>query len=202
MRALFIFSMIICVTLLGCQSSSPEEAETPSTAENALEAAEEVAEDVDGHNDEAELAEDMQPDETRHFGAPFTIEGEAITLGELLARAESSENYATEEEILVSAEIHQVCQNKGCWFTLSTDEVDIPVRVRMKDYGFFVARNTTGAPVTVQGTFEKTTISQELAQHFADDVAKETGDDPEVIDGPQENYEFTATGIEITLPAG
>lgn len=205
-------SLFLSATLLlsACDSQESNEHDEASSEAAVAEATEESSpsdetseteEIVDGHAENPELPDNMEPNTTNHFGAAFTIDEEPTPLAALLATAEEHENYKTEEPVLVSAEIEQVCQSKGCWFTLTTDQVDIPVRVRMLDYGFFVPRNTAGASVTVEGTFEKTTLTQEMAQHFADDAAKVSGEEPAQIDGPQENYEFTASGIEITLPA-
>lgn len=150
-------------------------------------------------NEQPTLATDLEPGETRHFGAPFTLEEEPLALHELLADLIDDQDFQeTAEPVKVSAQIHQVCQKKGCWFTLTTDAVEIPVRVRMKDYGFFVSRNSDGAQAIVEGTLARTTISQEMAQHYADDLAATSGEEAEKVEGDQDSFEFTATAITIS----
>lgn len=200
------FSLLLIFALAGftaCDSDSTESVPAEESAEvvvdDAAEAQEEPAE-IEPEIQGQELAEDMEPGESRHFGAPFTIEDEPVDLAEVLAKAGEDQDFKSDEPVKISANVHQVCQSKGCWFTLSTDAVEIPVRVRMKDYGFFVARNTTGAPAIVEGTLARTTISEEMAQHYADDLAKNSGKEPEQVEGDQDSFEFTATAIAITLP--
>lgn len=197
MKHLFVL-IVIAALAVGCDAAEEEvvaaPTEEPAETEEVAEAEEEAEEA------EEELAEDMEPGETRHFGAEFTLEGDPQDLAEVLAAAAEDEEYASDEPMKVAAQVHQVCKNKGCWFTLSTDAVDIPVRVRMLDYGFFVSRNTDGADVIVEGTLARTTISEDMAQHYADDVAQAEGTEPEVVEGEQDTFEFTATGISMTLP--
>ncbi len=202
MKHLFVL-ILIAAMAVGCDAAEEEIVE-PIDLDDRIQRfevySEEPAETEEAEEAEEELAEDMEPGETRHFGAEFTIEGEPVDLAEVLAAAAEDEEYAGDEPVKVAAQVHQVCKNKGCWFTLSTDAVDIPVRVRMLDYGFFVSRNTDGADVIVEGTLARTTISEDMAQHYADDVAAAEGVEPEVVEGEQDTFEFTATGISMTLP--
>ncbi len=195
-------TVALLFVLTGCESP-PEEEATPEPTEEIAEAEEsEEVDDSHGHEGEEELAEDLNPGQSRHFGAPFAIEDDPVDLASLLATYGGQEEFETDEAVKVSAQIHQVCQKKGCWFTLATEEVDVPVRVRMKDYGFFVSRNTEGAEAIVEGTLARTTISEEMAQHYAEDVAEHTGEEPEQVEGEQDTFEFTATAISLTLPEG
>jgi hypothetical protein len=194
MKRLALFFLVLTL-LVGCDSPEEVTSEETTPEESAEETTDQPAESGDEH----ELAEDMEPGETRHFGAPFAIEADPVDLAEVLTAALEVEDYSSDEPVKVSARVNQVCQNKGCWFTLSTDAVDIPVRVRMLDYAFFVSRNTDGAEAIIEGTLARTTISQDLAQHFADDVAEATGEEAEVVEGEQDTFEFTATGISLTL---
>ena len=150
--------------------------------------------------DGPEIADDLAPGETGHYGAEFTIDADPMSLGEALALLDGAEDGETSETVKVEADINRVCQSKGCWFTLEQSEVDVPVRVRMVDYGFLVPRNTEDAHTVIEGTLEAKTIDEELAQHYAEDVAEETGEEPEQVEGPQDTYRFTATGLSMTRP--
>lgn len=197
-------TVALLFVLTACEST-PEDVAPPEETEEVAQAEESEAEQVDdshGHEGEEELAEDLEPGENRHFGAPFAIEDDPVDLAALLATVADKEEFESDEPVKVSAQIHQVCQKKGCWFTLATEEVEVPVRVRMKDYGFFVSRNTEGADAIVEGTLARTTISEEMAQHYAEDVAEHTGEEPEQVEGEQDTFEFTATAISLTLSEG
>jgi hypothetical protein len=89
--------------------------------------------------------------------------------------------------------IDDVCLKKGCWMVMR--DGDAEVRVKFKDYSFFVPRDSKGREVIVEGILTEKTISEEEAKHYA-----EEGGDPEkakLIKGPQKTLAFTATGAEI-----
>ncbi|WP_230467704.1 DUF4920 domain-containing protein [Lujinxingia vulgaris] len=207
MRHIVLLMILLLAAPLACDSTDNTSAEASSEAtaeapeaeavdEQAPteEAAEEVTDGPAEGEKAQELASDLEPGETRHFGAPFTLDDEPMPLDQALEAS-------PEGTIRVSANIEQVCKKKGCWFTLKTDQVEEPVRVRMKDYGFFVSRNSDGAEVIVEGTLTATVISEEMAQHYAEDQAEATGEPVEKVEGEQKNYEFTATGLQITQPS-
>ena len=95
--------------------------------------------------------------------------------------------------IRLDGKIQDVCRKKGCWMVLR--DGDAEVRVKFKDYGFFVPRDSSGREVIMQGVVKAETISEEVAKHYA-----EEGGDPEKakeIHGPQTVVSFVATGVEI-----
>ncbi len=192
--------LLMLVSSTGCDSKTSSEpsgeAQESTAAEESADkesADEESAEHSDSHEakeKKADLPEDMPAGATKHFGAEFQTDGDPITL------ATAMEKYAgKDEQIKVAADIKKVCKKKGCWFTLAADGVDQKVRVRMKDYGFFVPRNTDGAEVVVEGKLEKRTMTEKEAKHYA----KDEGRDPSSIDKEDlKVFEFTATGVQIT----
>lgn len=210
-KTLIIFAVALLATgTVGCEES---EETTDQSEQQGSEQPDEQTEDEhagdeqpDEHTDDEHAgdipdeADDLEPGETAHYGEDFTIDDDPITLGEAVAMVEDAELDEESETIKVETDIERVCQNRGCWFTLADDEIDTTVRVRMQDYGFLVARNTEDAEAVVEGTIRRTEVEEELAQHYAEDVAEETGEDPEEIEGPQEEYKFVATGVSMTRP--
>lgn len=202
--------LLMLVSSAGCDSKTNSEtsAETqePTAAEESAdnespdkESADnestdkESAEHSDSHEakeKKADLPEDMPAGATKHFGAEFQTDADPITL------ATAMEKYADKDkQIKVAANIKKVCKKKGCWFTLAADGVDRKVRVRMKDYGFFIPRNTDGAEVVVEGKLERRTMTEKEAKHYA----KDEGRDPSSIDKEDlKVFEFTASGVQIT----
>lgn len=95
--------------------------------------------------------------------------------------------------IRLDGRVADVCRKKGCWMVLSEGGEEI--RIRFKDYAFFVPRDCSGREVIVEGIATRKTIPEAEARHYA-----EEGGDPEAakkIKGPQEVLTFTATGAEI-----
>ncbi len=120
--------------------------------------------------------------------------GEGLTLnriadfGDVLHHPES---YAG-QRVLIRARVYDVCQKKGCWMVLR--DGDSQVRVRFKDYGFFVPKDCTGQLAYVEGVVKAEKISEKTARHYA----KESGRrDPSEIHGPQQVVSFVATGVRL-----
>ncbi|MFT4521546.1 MAG: hypothetical protein ACI8ZN_000483 [Bacteroidia bacterium] len=91
--------------------------------------------------------------------------------------------------------ISQVCQTKGCWMGLAMSDGKM-IRVRFKDYGFFVPKNSSERTAVVEGTAFMQTISVEQQRHHA--VEREAGkEEMEAITEPLVEYSFVATGVLI-----
>lgn len=214
-----LLALSLLAAAAGCQPSTAaptEPAPAESTESGADEAAEGLAqadeaptsmpsEDDHGHDhdhghDDAAPADgvggtppNMGDAETRHYGAPFASDADPITLGEAI---ETCAN--TGDTCKVTASVERVCQARGCWFTLTAPDVDPTVRVRMVDYAFFVPRDAVGATAVFEGTLERTQISQDQAQHYADDEAAAGTAPPRTVTGPEDTYQFMITGVEMT----
>lgn len=166
---------------------------TPSieAAESAEEAPADEAEKPAEEKTAQKFPDDLKPGEQGFYGAEFTVIEPPLTLAKALEQAPD-----TEGAVKVEANVKAVCKKKGCWFTMTDDSTDEVVRVRMKDYGFFVPKNVDGARVVAEGTLVSKEISQEEAQHYADDAA-EAGEEAKKVEGPQKTWEFTATAVEL-----
>ena len=123
-----------------------------------------------------------------HFGAGFT-DAKTVSLKDALADTEKFSG----KTIKVEGKIADVCQERGCWLVVTDGELQM--RVKFKDYGFFVPKDASGRRVILEGIIEKKTISEDHAKH----IAQESGgkQDPGKIKGPQEIIQMTAAGVEI-----
>lgn len=104
------------------------------------------------------------------------------------------ESYAG-KSVQMKAKVTNVCRTKGCWMALSAD-VDDEVRVRFKDYGFFVPISLIGKEVIVEGDIQRLLIEKDLAQHFKEDAGA-TAEEIAAVDGPVYEYTFTARGVRV-----
>lgn len=143
-----------------------------------------------------ETPEDITPGASHTYGSQPTIIEPPIALASAIEKAEASEG-----PYKIEAVVDQVCQKKGCWFTLNATDVTIPIRVKMKNYAFFIPKNAMGSKAVLEGTFKKTQISQDTAQHYADDAAEGTGEPAKKVDGPQDTYMFMASSVYLTKPS-
>ena len=202
-RILAIFTALL---LLGTAVACDDEADEAESTEEETEATDDDGDDEsasdsddDGHTEgDHEMVDDLEPGESDHYGEAFTIDNDAESLSDVIARLEDSDDEGI-DEVKVAAKVKHVCEKRGCWMALDDDTVDIPVRVHMYDYSFFVPRNVAGADAIAQGSLKHTVISEDDARHYAEHVVDQTGVDPDDIEGEQEMYEFTATGITLEL---
>jgi hypothetical protein len=125
--------------------------------------------------------------EGEDYGAGITL-GEISDFGDVLSRPEK---YAG-SPVLIRGRIADVCQRKGCWTVLSRGEDQ--VRVRFKDYGFFLPKDCSGKQAYVEGVVAVETLSEKMARHYADESRTE---DPSEISGPRQVVGFTASGVRI-----
>ena len=121
------------------------------------------------------------------YGSKLETSQQPLRLEALLAKSDSYKN----QKVVAKGQIKQVCQKKGCFFILADGEKE--ARITFKDYSFFIPTNTAGKKVVLKGTFNVKELSEEKAKHYARDA----GEDPEKVKGPQEEYSLVATSVKI-----
>lgn len=99
------------------------------------------------------------------------------------------------ENVAVKGKVTEVCEKKGCWLTVETDDNE-RFFVKMKDYAFFVPVALEGKTVVLEGNAENKTISVDEAKHYAED-AKKPQTEIDAITKPQNEIRFVASGIKV-----
>ncbi len=120
--------------------------------------------------------------------------GEAIRSGKLVALDElvrDPERFAG-RDVLIRGRISDVCQKKGCWTILSSEESH--VRVDFKDYGFFVPTSSSGKLAYVEGRVKIARVSEGDARHYA---GESTSPDGARWHRAGRQVGFTARGVRI-----
>lgn len=121
------------------------------------------------------------------FGVPLVATGPELGLQELIS---NSDRYL-DRDVLVSTRIAKVCQKKGCFFV--AQEGDAIARVTFKDYGFFIPTDSGGKTVTLAGTFARSELSAEKANHYRKDLGEEPGKKAAAT----MEYQIVATSVRI-----
>ncbi|MEM8907231.1 MAG: DUF4920 domain-containing protein [Bacteroidota bacterium] len=129
-----------------------------------------------------------------HFGDNISL-NDAISYEALLERMQSSDSL----NIKVSGKVSSVCQKKGCWMNIVSDQENQPeMFVKFKDYGFFMPLNIAGRTVVMEGYAFKNLTSVEELRHYAEDEGK-SKEEIEAITEPEEQLSFLASGV-VLLP--
>ena len=124
-----------------------------------------------------------------HFGGAFNLAG-FLDLKTLITHAEK---YAG-RTVKIEANVSSVCKKKGCWMIIA--DAAIPnqqIRVKMKDYGFFVPLDCDGKRAIVEGVFSVTILGEKMAKHYADDAGKDSSG----VKGARMEMSLLANAIDI-----
>lgn len=127
---------------------------------------------------------------TGNFGEVITKKG-AISAKKLPQKMEEEESI----DIKVKGVITEVCQAKGCWMTMDVGDDEL-MRVKFKDYGFFVPKDAAGKTVIIQGVAKKEMVGVDELKHLAEDAGK-SEKEINSIKEPKEELTFLAEGVII-----
>jgi hypothetical protein len=121
------------------------------------------------------------------FGAGLTLQ-RSTPLAEVVSAPERFEQLP----VLLHGRLSDVCQRKGCWTILR--DGDVQVRVRFRDYGFFLPKDATGAEAFVEGVVKVETLSEKEVRHYESEARD---GDPEAVTGPRREVGFVASGVRL-----
>jgi len=129
-----------------------------------------------------------------YYGADISevVLNKAISVDKLESELSNAKKL---EAITVKGEVTDVCEKRGCWITLKTED-GASFFVKMKDYAFFVPTALKGKNVVLEGNAEKKVTSVEELKHYAKD-AKKTKAEIDAIKMPKEEIRFLASGIKV-----
>lgn len=124
------------------------------------------------------------------YGAAFSPAG-AVPMSALPAVLGTRDS----ARVTLAGKASAVCQAKGCWLTLPTAD-GREMRVRFKDYAFFVPKDLSGHTVVVSGWAHRGTVSATDQQHYLRDAGKS---DQEVAAVTQDEQQLTflADGVLV-----
>lgn len=128
------------------------------------------------------------------YGSQVSAKAEqtAISPKKLEKKLKSSKKL---ENVAVKGKVTDVCDKKGCWLTVETDNNE-KFFVKMKDYAFFVPTALKGKNIVLEGSAETKIISVDEQKHYAED-AKKSQQEIDAITKPQEEIRFVANGIKV-----
>jgi Domain of unknown function (DUF4920) len=126
------------------------------------------------------------------FGIAVNKEN-AIGYDDLLVQMATQDSLA----VKVTGKVKDVCQKKGCWITLVSDDPSKPdMRVTFKDYAFFMPKDLSGKRVVLDGFARVEVTPVDVLRHYAED-AKKSKEEIEAITSPKREMNFEAAGVLI-----
>jgi hypothetical protein len=127
---------------------------------------------------------------TGSFGDPIDKKG-AVSVKKLAQKMDEAESL----DIKVKGTITEVCQAKGCWMTLDLGNDEL-MRVKFKDYGFFVPKDAAGKTAIMKGVVKNEIVGVDELKHLAEDAGR-SEKEINAIDKPKEELTFVAEGVII-----
>jgi hypothetical protein len=125
-----------------------------------------------------------------YFGDTISPDG-AMNAKDLKTALEGKDSLYTK----VSGKIVEACKKKGCWMTIDIGNDEI-MRVKFKDYGFFVPKNADGLEMIMEGVAYMNITSVEELKHLAEDANK-SKEEIDAITEPELDLSFEAIGVII-----
>ena len=101
-----------------------------------------------------------------------------------------------EQAIKVSGTVDAACKAKGCWMTMTLPNGE-DMRVKFKDYGFFVPTDAAGSTAVMEGLVKMDTLSVAEARHLAEDGGMSKEEAEKTITEDKMELSFEATGVII-----
>ncbi|TAE53760.1 MAG: DUF4920 domain-containing protein [Bacteroidetes bacterium] len=137
-------------------------------------------------------ADSLSPDGSRSFHGLRISESDAVAVSQLTTLIENK----GEIPVKLEGEVAAACQAKGCWMTMKlADGQDM--RVRFKDYGFFVPKDSPGKMAVIEGRAFRDTTSVEELRHYAVDGGMSEAEAEKKFTEPKIAINFEATGVVI-----
>ena len=124
------------------------------------------------------------------FGEEITQDN-ALSYDDMIDKMAGADSLNTK----VVGTVEGVCQAKGCWINIVSDNPDQPsMFVKFKDYGFFMPKDIAGKKVIMEGyAFKEVTPVDEL-RHYAEDEGKSKEEIAAIVE-PKEELKFLAKGV-------
>jgi len=125
-----------------------------------------------------------------YFGDSITTDA-AIAATEVINQLKGKDS----AQLKLTGVIEDVCQKKGCWMNIAIGN-NQSMRVKFKDYAFFMPKDAAGKTVFIEGWAYADTIPVAQLQHYAEDAGKSKEEIAKITE-PEVSISFEAHGVII-----
>jgi len=103
------------------------------------------------------------------------------------------------KNVLVEGTVVAVCEKRGCWIELASDEKFQKIKIKVKDGEIIFPMEESGKTALVEGTVYEIKMTKEQALEQAKNEAEEHGTkfDPASVKGPSTIYQIKGLGAVI-----
>jgi len=130
-----------------------------------------------------------------YFGEKISA-ADAMTYDDMLAKMSTQDSMM----VKVKGTVSGVCQAKGCWMTIISEQESQPeMFVKFKDYGFFMPFDLAGSEVVMEGKAFREETSVDELRHYAEDEGQSKEEIAQITE-PVEELKFMAHGVVVLKP--
>ncbi|MEM6262071.1 MAG: DUF4920 domain-containing protein [Bacteroidota bacterium] len=187
MKKVFL-ALFVSMFMFACTNEQQTATQEEPTAEEAHEAEEEAA-----AAQSTFPADSVTEDGTMSFHGFRIDETGAMPVAQV---SQVLEGQTGRVNTKLSGTVENVCQVKGCWMTLKMAD-EQTMRVRFKDYGFFVPKDGSGKQAIIEGDVFYDTTTVEVLRHYAVDGGMTEEEAAAKYTEPEIAVSFEATGVII-----
>ena len=190
---LWIFAALTLATTACIQTAQKQAEQEQTAAHDHAEPAEEAAAEARAIAGESGYPADSMGQGGRSFHGNRIDEGGAVPVSQITSLMDKQGGLS---DVKIVGEVDAACQMKGCWMTMKlADGSDM--RVRFKDYGFFVPKDCAGKNAVVKGKAFYDTTSVDMLRHYAVDGGMSEAEAEKKYTEPEVAIAFEATGVII-----
>ena len=133
-------------------------------------------------------------EEGKPYGEPLSG-SDTIKISELIS---TSDDYLG-KTVRVEGLVNGVCEKRGCWMSLASDEEFQELRIKVDDGVIVFPIEAKGRRAVAEGVFTKIEMSMEQTLAYAKHHAEEHGEEyePEKVTEPRVCFQIHATGAVI-----
>ena len=133
------------------------------------------------------------PKDAKTFGEAVDISQKKLAMD--VEKEMETNNVEKQENVVITGKVVEVCQNRGCWMTVDKGNGEL-VRIKFKDYAFFMPKDISGKTIYAKGVASFQTISVEQQKHYLQDANKPQAE-IDAITQPLRKFSFLASGVVI-----
>lgn len=131
----------------------------------------------------------MDPKSYDHFGDGVAKGTPSLSVAQLCSNSSAYDG----KKVGIRGSVASVCKAKGCWMIL--EEGGQKLRVKFRDYSFFMPLDCEKREVVLTGTFQVKVIPVAEARHYLEDAGKH--EEAKKITEPQKEFSVMADGVAM-----
>ena len=148
--------------------------------------------EADVNSESSEVITEENTEEVKDstlFGESFDTTN-AVTFTAALAQMVENDSL----NLVICSEVQAVCQVKGCWMSIENEKEEM--RVKFKDYAFFVPMDCIGSKAYMNGQMKKEVVTVAQQRHYLEDE-EATEEEILAVSEDQVEWSFVASGVKF-----